>query len=103
MTPVEVLGDRDTVLAFQLGGVPGQVVDTAQEARAAVVAAVHRGGGPAQQPVLTHGTAERIRGYLDDVMVDRGGPLILEIPGLGEPTGGSPVGRFVERVLGVRL
>ena len=106
--PLAVVGDRDTVLTFQLGGVPGQVVHTADEACATiaeVVAAVHRDGGPARRPVLllvTRGTAERIRTYLDRVMLDPGGPLILEIPGLGEP-GERPVERFVERVLGIHL
>ncbi|HSP96581.1 MAG TPA: V-type ATP synthase subunit F [Candidatus Dormibacteraeota bacterium] len=109
MTPIRVLGDRDTVLAFQLGGVPGQVVQTAAEARAALdaaVAEVHREGGPARRPVLllvTHGTAERIREDLDRAMLDPAGPLVLEIPGLGEATGERPVERFVERVLGLHL
>lgn len=104
-----VVGDRDTVLAFQLGGVPGQVVHTAEEARAAVaatVAALRRDGGPARQPPLllvTRGTAERIREYLDRVMLDPAGPLVLEVPGFGEPTGERPVERFVERVLGIHL
>jgi vacuolar-type H+-ATPase subunit F/Vma7 len=109
MTPIEVVGDRDTVLAFQLGGVPGRIVETAEEARAAVaaaVAAVHRDGGPARRPVLllvTRGTAEPIREYLDRVILDRAGPLVLEIPGFGEPAGERPVERFVERVLGMHL
>jgi vacuolar-type H+-ATPase subunit F/Vma7 len=107
--PIAIVGDRDTVLAFQLGGVPGQAVHSADEACAAiaeVVAAVHRDGGPTRLPVLllvTWGTASGIRSYLDEVMVDPGGPLILEIPGLGEPTGERPVERFVERVLGIHL
>ena len=109
MTPISVIGDRDTVLAFQLGGVPGQVVQTAEEARAAIdaaVAAMQHDGGPARHPLLllvTGGAAARIRADLDRVMLDPAGPLVLEIPGFGEPMGERPVERFVERVLGIRL
>ena len=109
MTQIEVIGDRDTVLAFRLGGVPGRVVQSAEEARAAIAAAiadVHRNGGPARRPLLllvTCGIAERIREDLDRVMLDPGGPLILEVPGLGEAPGDRPVERFIERVLGIQL
>lgn len=106
---MQVIGDRDTVLAFELGGVPGQVVQTAEEARAAIeaaVSAVRAGGGPVRRPALllvTHATAKRIRDYLDRIILDPTGPLVLEIPGLVDPLGERPVERFVERVLGVRL
>jgi vacuolar-type H+-ATPase subunit F/Vma7 len=109
MTPVTVVGDRDTVLAFGLGGVPGRIVQTATEARAAIAAvvdALHRDGGPAGRPTLvlvTCGVAERVRAYLDEVMLDPAGPIVLEVPGFGEAAGGRPVERFVERVLGVHL
>ena len=109
MNPLHVIGDADTVLAFALGGVPGQVAHTADEARAAVdavVAAVRHAGGPVQQPTLllvTTATAERIREHLDGVMLDAKAPLILEFPGFNDPPAESPVERFVNRVLGVHL
>jgi vacuolar-type H+-ATPase subunit F/Vma7 len=109
MIPVRVIGDADTVLAFGLGGVPGRVVRSAEEAHAAVedvVTAVRRAGGPVQHPTLllvTTATAQRIRDYLDAVMLDANAPLILEITGFGEKPSESPVERFVERVLGVHL
>jgi vacuolar-type H+-ATPase subunit F/Vma7 len=105
MTPLTIIGDRETVLAFRLGGVPGQVVETPAEARAAVAAA-HRERRPGDPPalvVVTRGTAEHIRDYLDGVMLDPAAPLVLEIPGFGEPAGERPVERFVERVLGIHL
>ena len=108
MNPVQVIGDADTVLAFALGGVPGRIVHSAAEAEAAVagvVRDVRRGGGPVRAPALVlvpHRTAGLIRQYLARVMLDASGPLVLEIPGFGEPLGQRPLHRFVQRALGVR-
>jgi len=107
--PIQVLGDRDTVLAFALGGVPGSAVRTGDEARAAidaVVREVRESGGPVAQPhllLVTQGVADSVRDYLDMVILDANGPLVLEIPGMGEPLGQSPAESFVQRVLGVHL
>jgi vacuolar-type H+-ATPase subunit F/Vma7 len=109
MHSIEVLGDPHTVLAFALGGVPGRVIDTADEAQAAVDAVVERmrrDVSAQRQPVLllvTQHTAELIRSVLDRAILDPRGPLVLEIPGFGEPLGQGPVERFVRRVLGVQL
>jgi vacuolar-type H+-ATPase subunit F/Vma7 len=109
MTPIQIIGDETTVLAFAVGGIPGRVVHTADEARAAIealISEVRQAGGPARHPallLLTHGTAERIRAYLDAVILDASAPLVLEIPGFGEPPGKSPLAGFVERVLGMHL
>lgn len=107
MNPIQIIGDRETVLAFGLGGVPGQVAETADETRAAVdtvVSMVRNDGGPVQHPTLlliTHGSATLIRDHLDRLILDARGPLVLEIPGFGEPAGKSPAERFVGRVLGM--
>ncbi|HEX7410036.1 MAG TPA: V-type ATP synthase subunit F [Candidatus Binatia bacterium] len=109
MKPLQVIGDADTVLVFALGGVPGRVVHSADEARTAieeVVNEVHAAGGPKQRPVLlvvTNGIAGRIRDYLRHAMLDASGPVILEVPGFGESPDGGSVQRFVERTLGLRL
>jgi vacuolar-type H+-ATPase subunit F/Vma7 len=109
MNAIQVLGDAETVLAFALGGVPGRVVQTVDEARAVVdgvVNDIHRNAPAQHQPVLllvTQGTADLIRSDLNRVILDSRGPLILEIPGFGEPLGQSSVARFVRRVLGVHL
>ncbi len=109
MNAVQIIGDANTVLAFALGGITGQVAQSAEEARAAVesvVDAVHHAGGPVQCPTLllvTSATAQRIRGYLDAVMLDASGPLILEFPGFGDAPSTGPVERLIDRVLGVSL
>lgn len=108
MTAVYVIGDSNTVLAFALGGVPGQVAQSALEARAAVeavVATVRPAGGAAEHPTLllvTHAAADWIRDDIQRLLLDTGAPLVLEIPGFGEPPGQSIVGRFVARLLGMR-
>lgn len=109
MTTLELIGDADTVSAFALGGVPGHVVQTADEtegAVAAVVKQVREAGGLLQCPTLlliTHAAAALIRGYLNEVMLDPAAPVVLEIPGFAEPLGESPLAGFVRRVLGVSL
>ena len=90
MHSIQVIGDAETVLAFALGGVPGQVAKTGEEARAAIDTAVERvqaGGGPAQVPLLliiTRATAAHVRTTLDRLMIDPGAPLVVEIPGAPE-------------------
>ncbi len=109
MNALQVVGDRDTVLAFRLGGIPGHVVQSASEARVAmetIAEQLHAAGGPARQPTLvlvTQEAAQLMREYLNDVILDPHGPLVLEIPGFAAATGGRPLERFVERVLGVHL
>ena len=109
MSAVQVLGDANTVLAFALGGVPGRVVRTAADARAAVTAILTAAHAPAeagQAPTLllvTSRVAELARDVLEPASLDAHGPLVLEIPGFGEAPGRDPVGDFVERVLGVHL
>ena len=108
MKPLQIVGDRDTVLAFALGGIPGRTAETAAEALAAVQAvvdAVRREGGPVRAPALvlvTYRTAALIRDYLSELILDPNAPLVLEIAGFGEPPGERLAQRSVERVLGIR-
>ena len=107
MNAVQVVGDRDTVLAFALGGIPGRVVHTPAEALAAVravVDAVEHDGGPQRAPTLilvTHRAAAMIDEYLSEIVLDARAPLVLEIPGFGEAPEARRTQRFVERVLGI--
>jgi len=108
MSAVELVGDADTVLAFALGGVPGQIVADADAARAAVAAVVqrvHAGGGPLRRPILlliTRGIADLIRSEIDRVTLDARGPSVLEIPGFHDPLGRGSAQAAVHRVLGLR-
>lgn len=111
MNPIRLIGDTDTVLVFALGGVPGHAVHAAEDAAEAravlegIVDEVHRAGGAAQHPVIvliTQGVAAHIRDDLDAAARDAHGPLVLEIPGFGEPVRPSPMERFVGRILGAQ-
>lgn len=106
MNSIHVIGDRETVLAFALGGIPGDVVRDAYEARAAlqpIVAAVHQAGGPRHAPALvlvTHSVANWIRTEIEHLILDAKGPFILMIPGFHEHEDELGTDQFVERVLG---
>lgn len=110
MNPIQLLGDADTVLAFALGGIPGRVVSSAADVRAAIDAVAQERArqqdGREQQPVLvlvTQSAAALIGDDLHRAVLDPHGPLIVEIRGFGDPPSESPLQRFVQRVLGVRL
>ncbi len=107
MNPLQLIGDRDTVLALSLGGIPGEVATDAGAARAALER--HRqeiagAGGMARQPsllLITSGVARLIRDLLAELILDPEAPLILEIPGFGEAGGEAGAEKFVRRVLGL--
>jgi vacuolar-type H+-ATPase subunit F/Vma7 len=99
-----VIGDADTVLAFSLAGIRGCAVETPGEAESRIraAAAEARGQSPPRATVLlvTAGIARHARGVLDRVTLAGGGPLVLEIPGVGEPAGESALDDLVHRLLG---
>jgi vacuolar-type H+-ATPase subunit F/Vma7 len=106
MKALYVIGDPHTVLAFALGGIPGDAVHSAAEARAALDAVADRqreAGGPQRAPILvlvTHTVSAWIRAAIDAMIIDARAPLVLEIPGFGEPPNALHADRFVERILG---
>jgi vacuolar-type H+-ATPase subunit F/Vma7 len=106
MSSVRVIGDRETVLAFALGGIPGTVVHTPEETRAAlesVVAALRNEGGQQAAPILvcvTYAAASAVRAHLDALALDPNAPLVLEIPGFGGPDAVDPITRLVGAALG---
>ena len=79
------IADEDTVRGLRLAGVEGRTVTSAQEASAALDAAV------AEQDVgliiLTQDVAAGIRSQIEAHRLAREQPLIVEIPG---PTGPLP-------------
>ncbi len=97
MSSLHVIGDADTVLAFALGGIPGEVAETAAEVGAAVDAAVgalQAHGGPLRAPMLlliTRTAAEQIRAQLERIVIDPRAPLVVEIPGANDAPGRMPL------------
>jgi vacuolar-type H+-ATPase subunit F/Vma7 len=109
MSPIQVVGDADTVLAFVLGGVPGTVAQDSADALAAIESvrdAVGEQAGPTRSPVVllvTQHVADSIREHLNALVLEARSVLVIEIPGFGEVPGVNALRRFVEKVLGVRL
>jgi vacuolar-type H+-ATPase subunit F/Vma7 len=109
MSPIQLIGDANTVLAFALGGVPGAVAQDSADALAAIQSvrdSVATEPGPTRSPVVvlvTQQVAESIREHLNALVLETRRVLVVEIPGFSEVAGPNPLRRFVERVLGVRL
>lgn len=109
MNAIRVIADRDTVLAFALGGVPGSVTETPAAARTAlraVVDEVRAAGGVRRHPivvVVTRRVADGVRAEIDAVTLDPAAPLLLEIPAMREAGGERRARSVLERMLHVHL
>jgi vacuolar-type H+-ATPase subunit F/Vma7 len=105
MSDIAVIGDRDTVLAFQLGGVDGYVVSDAKSARQAfeqVCDAARRAedaAGGAKLLLVTHQVVEFVGELFDVNRLEPSTPMVLEIPGFGEPGHQRPLQQLLARVL----
>jgi len=79
-----VIGDEDTVLGFRFAGIPGDLVQSAEEARAALERAT-------RQPdiailIVTDVVADLIRDEVNAVRFNQTLPLVVEVPGPGGPS-----------------
>lgn len=96
------IADEETVRAFRLAGVAGQVVDAGPMAAAAIEQA-------AAQPdcgilILTQSIAASIRSLVDTIRLERDRPLIVEIPGPDGPLPGrKSLRRFVQEAVGIHV
>ena len=96
------VGDEDTVRGFRLAGVEGDAVATTAEAEAAVRRAAESPGVGVL--ILTDAVAEDIRPLVDEIRIERGEPLIVEIPGPDGPLPGRKTLRqLVQEAVGIRL
>jgi V/A-type H+/Na+-transporting ATPase subunit F len=96
------IGDEDTVLGFQLVGVPGQIATTADEARVAFEHALKR---PSLGIIIiTERVAESIRVVVDEYTLTEDFPLIVEIPDRKGKLPGRPTLRdLVNDAIGVSV
>jgi V/A-type H+-transporting ATPase subunit F len=79
-----VIGDEDTVLGFRHAGVPGQIVQSAEAARAAFQRV-------ARMPdvgilIVTDVLADLIRDQVNAVRFDQALPLVVEVPSAAGPS-----------------
>jgi V/A-type H+-transporting ATPase subunit F len=97
-----VIGDEDTVLGFRYAGVPGDFVETPDQARAALERV-------ARMPdvgilIVTDVVADRIREEVNAIRFGRAAPLVVEVPGPGGP---SPKRRdllaLIREAVGIRV
>ena len=96
------IADADTVRGLRLAGVPGQVATDAQQAAAAVAAAVAR--ADCGILILTEQVAAGIRPQVDTIRLTQDRPLIVEITGPQGPLPGRKrLRQLVQAAVGVRL
>jgi len=83
-----VIADEDTVLGFRYAGVEGQVVRSADEARAAL--ATHAADGQAAIVIITDEIAHAIEDDVNRLRFESRMPIVVEIPGPAGPRPGRP-------------
>lgn len=97
-----VIGDEDTVLGFSLVGIPGRVVDSAEQAREAFIAAVK--AHSAMIVVLTEKVGEMIRREVQQQVFSMAFPLVVEIPDRNGPLPGKkPISQMITEAIGVQI
>ena len=96
------IADEDTVRGFRLAGISCEVVTTPQQAAAAFEKTVAQ--TDCGIVILTEKVAAGIHRQVDAVRLERGRPLVLEIPG---PRGGLPgrksLRQLVQEAVGIQL
>lgn len=96
------IADEDTVRGFRLAGIAGQVVNTAEQAAAALEAATMQ--ADCAIIVLTEKVAAGIRQAVEAIRLGRDRPLIVEIPGPEGPLPGrKSLRQFVQEAVGMRV
>ena len=96
-----VIGDEDMVVGFRFAGVPGTVVETAEEAGEALRASTERRDGVL---IVSEGVAESIRKQIDAVRFGQELPLIVEVPGPEGARKESPsLFRLIREAVGIQL
>ena len=97
-----VIGDEDTVLGFSLVGIPGNVVDSVDQAREAFIAAVK--DQAATIVVLTEKVGEMIRPQVQQQVFRMAFPLVVEIPDRNGPLPGKkPISQMITEAIGVKI
>jgi vacuolar-type H+-ATPase subunit F/Vma7 len=99
---VLVVGSREVVAAFALGGWRGRAVGGRAEALAVLEEAA--GGGEVKLLVVEEAVAERVREAIDRLKLDVRAPLVVEVPGFGGPAEErkTPL-ELVRQALGIRV
>lgn len=89
-----VLADPETYLAFALAGIKGQAVHSGPEVPPLLESLDRKETGLV---LITESLAEKNREVIDRILLEAGGPLILEIPDTKGPV--SEKEKATERIL----
>ena len=97
-----VIADTETVLAFRSVGVHGQEVHTAQEARAAIEAALR--DSTVGVVIITDAIAQAIRSDVNRIRFEEPRPLVVEIPSREGPLPSRPtLVDLIHEAVGIRV
>ena len=78
-----IIGDHDTVLGFSLAGIEGRIVKGPDEAYSALNEVVE--AGEVGILLITERLAHELRKDIDQIMMTRRYPLVVEIPDVEGP------------------
>jgi V/A-type H+-transporting ATPase subunit F len=97
-----VIGDEDTVLGFRYAGIPGELVESADEAREALERVTRL--PDVGILIITDVVADLIRDEVNAVRFAGTVPLVVEVPG---PAGPSPKRQdllaLIREAVGIRV
>ncbi|MFO7889231.1 MAG: V-type ATP synthase subunit F [bacterium] len=97
-----VIGDAETVLGFSLAGIEGKVVANKEETREALNKAFNIEG--IGIIIITERTAQTIRQQVDQHILKKSFPLIIEIPDRHGPVEGkSDIKDMVSKAVGISI
>ena len=97
-----IIGDEDAVLGFELVGVPGIPVSSAEEAETAFNKALSE--KDTGIIIITEEAASMIRSRVDRYMFSETFPLIVEIPGSDDKgRSGKDLRTMVNQAIGIKL
>ena len=97
-----IIGDEDTVLGFELVGLSGKVVQTADEARRAFESMLE--DKEIGIIIITEPIADMIRPIVDKYLFTLSFPLIVEIPDRrGRPPARPGIREMVNAAIGIKL
>ena len=96
-----VIGDRDMVTGFQLVGIKGVEVATADEAKRTLVKAVEN--IDVTIVIISEDFSTELRATIDELRLNRIAPLIIELPGRSGPSGAIDMSHIVGKAIGIKV
>lgn len=96
-----VVGDKNTVLGFNLIGVDGKAVSRVDEARSTLEEALAEDG--IEILLITENLTSNLREWVDELKMTSLHPVVLEIPSSEPAPSGRSLRRLVQEAIGIRL